>query len=78
MMFYLSDVVKGGKTVFPRLGVAAEPVKGSLLFWFNAKGDGEVEPLSLHGGCPVIFGHKWIANQWIRANSQMFRRKCTK
>jgi len=58
--------------------VAAEPVKGSLLFWFNEKRDGDVESLSLHGGCPVIFGQKWIGNQWIRANSQMFRRKCIK
>lgn len=69
-------MLKGGWTAFPRIGVAARPVKGSAIFWFNMKRNGESDPLSLHGGCPVVLGNKWIANQWVRANSQMFARKC--
>jgi len=68
----------GGLTGFPRIGVSAYPVEGSALFWFNGKPNGDIDQLSLHGGCPVIYGHKWVANQWIRANSQMFKRPCHK
>jgi prolyl 4-hydroxylase len=68
----------GGLTAFPRIGITAKPIKGSGLFWFNTKGSGESEPLSLHGGCPIIYGQKWVANQWVRYNSQMFARPCDK
>lgn len=27
------------------------------------------DPTSLHGGCPVLEGEKWIATRWIRSAS---------
>ena len=50
-----------------------KPVKGNAIFWYNHAIDdqtgkiGEMEKLSLHGGCDVLEGEKWIANLWINA-----------
>jgi len=55
----MTDVIKGGSTVFPRLGIAAHPVKGSAVFWYNLLKNGERNTLMLHGACPVVFGNKW-------------------
>ncbi|XP_064096598.1 prolyl 4-hydroxylase subunit alpha-1-like isoform X4 [Macrobrachium nipponense] len=75
-MFYLSDVEAGGRTAFPKAGVSVTPVKGSAVFWFNLKRNGEVNPRSEHGGCPVLLGHKWVTNKWIREASNFMRRPC--
>jgi len=32
---------------------------------------GERDRYSLHGGCPVIKGEKWIANFWINALDEL-------
>lgn len=56
-----------------KASVVVKPVKGSALFWYNNILDeesgkmGEVDMLSLHGGCDVIKGEKWVANLWINA-----------
>ena len=39
VMFYLSDVV-GGATAFPKLGVAARPRAGSMVYWNNMESSG--------------------------------------
>lgn len=76
-MFYLSDVEAGGRTAFPKAGVSVTPEKGSAVFWFNLKRNGEVNPRSEHGGCPVLLGHKWVTNKWIREALNFMRRPCT-
>ncbi|XP_057374183.1 prolyl 4-hydroxylase subunit alpha-1-like isoform X2 [Daphnia carinata] len=76
-MFYLNDVERGGSTAFPRAGVAVKPVRGGAAFWFNLKRSGKPDPLTLHGACPVLLGHKWVSNKWIRETAQTFNRRCT-
>ena len=45
--------------------------KGKAVLWYNhfLRDDGwmgEVDEFTLHGGCPVKKGEKWIANFWIK------------
>lgn len=56
-----------------KASLIVKPVKGSALFWYNHVLEeesgmmGEVDLLSLHGGCDVFEGEKWVANLWINA-----------
>ena len=51
--------------------IAYKPKRGTALFWYNHKVNqqtgwlGEVDKMSYHGGCDVIRGTKWAANNWI-------------
>jgi prolyl 4-hydroxylase len=77
MLFYVSDDVVGGATVFPFLKLAVKPEKGSALFWYNTHRSGTGGDLAtLHAGCPVVGGSKWITNLWIRELAQTFVRPC--
>ncbi|XP_071382417.1 transmembrane prolyl 4-hydroxylase [Centroberyx affinis] len=47
-----------------------KPTKGTAVFWYNYLSDGrgwvgEQDEYSLHGGCVVTHGTKWVANKWI-------------
>ncbi|XP_065676544.1 transmembrane prolyl 4-hydroxylase [Hydra vulgaris] len=49
-----------------------KPVKGTAVVWYNHYVDykgwlGALEERSLHGGCEVKKGEKWIMNIWITA-----------
>lgn len=49
------------------------PKKGKAIMWYNYVRDdktgwmGPREDRSLHGGCDVIKGHKYVANNWLPA-----------
>ena len=55
----MNDVEAGGSTVFPTLGVKAEARRGSALFWFNLKRNGQGDYRTVHASCPVLLGQKW-------------------
>ena len=57
--FQLTDVLKGGATIFTQLGIRVTPEKNSALFWYNLYKNGEGIVDTFHGGCPVLMGEKW-------------------
>ncbi|XP_033216387.1 prolyl 4-hydroxylase subunit alpha-2-like [Belonocnema kinseyi] len=77
VLFYMNDVAKGGSTVFPALNFTIKPKKGSAVFWYNLKRNGEIEYLAVHGACWVLSGTKWISTIWLHEHGQEFRRPCT-
>ncbi|KAI3383876.1 hypothetical protein SNEBB_003945 [Seison nebaliae] len=76
-MFYMSDVERGGSTVFVPVGARVKPEKGSGIFWHNLYRNGEGKYHTRHAACPVLLGTKWVANKWIRERGQEFRRPCS-
>ncbi|KAL3876429.1 hypothetical protein ACJMK2_034278 [Sinanodonta woodiana] len=77
-LFYLEDVKAGGATAFVNINVTVPVVKGAAAFWYNIKRNGDADGNTLHVGCPVLLGSKWISNKWIRQHAQVFRRPCGK
>ncbi|XP_032578396.1 prolyl 4-hydroxylase subunit alpha-1 isoform X2 [Drosophila sechellia] len=75
-LFYLNEVRQGGGTYFPRLNLTVFPQPGSALFWYNLDTKGNDHMDSLHTGCPVIVGSKWVMSKWINDMGQEFTRPC--
>ncbi|CAG7833470.1 unnamed protein product [Allacma fusca] len=71
----LSDVKRGGETVFLNSGTKITPKKGSAVFWFNRFSCGTPNKLVLHGDCPVILGNKWAA-LWMALYDQQHHLRC--
>jgi hypothetical protein len=47
-----------------RNGLGVRPRRGDALLFFSLKPDGATQdPASLHAGCPVVRGTKWIATK---------------
>ncbi|KAL3629296.1 putative prolyl 4-hydroxylase 7 [Castilleja foliolosa] len=85
VLMYLSNVEKGGETVFPdsdvkqpkgddwsdcaKQGYAVKPEKGDALLFFSLHPNATTDPTSLHGSCPVIEGEKWSGTKWIHVRS---------
>ena len=41
------------------------PRRGDALLFYSLTPDGSIDPRSLHGGCPVVRGEKYVATKWI-------------
>ncbi|GMF27092.1 unnamed protein product [Phytophthora lilii] len=79
VFWYMSDVAKGGHTIFPRAGGAPRPTsmkdctkglkvppkKRKVIVFYSMLPSGEGDPMSLHGGCPVEEGVKYSGNKWV-------------
>jgi prolyl 4-hydroxylase len=79
VFWYMSDVAEGGHTIFPRAGglppprsmkdcskgLKVPPRKRKVIVFYSMLPTGEGDPMSLHGGCPVIDGVKYSGNKWI-------------
>ena len=76
VMGYLTDVALGGGTAFPNAGLHVRPEKGSVVFWWNLQTNGIFDVQTVHGGCPVLVGSKWITNKWIRWKYQELKMAC--
>jgi prolyl 4-hydroxylase len=51
-------------------------LQNDAIFWYNLKSSGDGDYNTLHAGCPVLSGSKWVANQWIKETGQEFVRLC--
>ena len=64
-MIYLNEDVVGGETKFHNLDLKFTPKIGTAIVWQNMV-DGIPTPDSLHEGCDVIDGSKYIITIWVR------------
>eukprot|EP00053_Salpingoeca_punica_P021384 m.212952 g.212952 ORF g.212952 m.212952 type:complete len:591 (-) comp22145_c0_seq1:194-1966(-) len=87
VFFYLNNVTRGGETGFPRAGglptptdyrdcskgIASKPQKGKVIVFYSMLPSGNLDPLSLHGGCTVYEGEKWSINVWLWNTEASYR-----
>ena len=73
-LMYLSDVGEGGNTSFPRADekcldengyFGVQPIKGSVMFFYNLFPDGNVDVTTQHYAEPPVDSEKWMTNLWI-------------
>ena len=65
-MIYLAEPESGGGTAFPLLDLAVQPKLGRILVWNNMAVDGSPNGWTLHEGCEVVAGSKYIVTKWFR------------
>jgi prolyl 4-hydroxylase len=66
LVLYLNDVQSGGATYFPDAGISVAARRGNAVYFRYMNGHRQLDPLSLHGGAPVLDGEKWIMTKWVR------------
>ncbi|XP_040047147.2 prolyl 4-hydroxylase subunit alpha-3 isoform X1 [Gasterosteus aculeatus] len=76
-MIYLSTVEAGGSTAFIYANFSVPVVEKAAIFWWNLHRNGQGDADTLHAGCPVLIGDKWVANKWIHEHGQEFQRRCS-
>jgi prolyl 4-hydroxylase len=65
-MIFLNEPVAGGCTGFPLADLSFTPRRGTLLAWNNLLPDNSPNEFSLHEGCAVEAGAKYLVTQWFR------------
>ena len=56
---FISDVKESGTTTFIYLELSIQPIKGSVIFWYNLDKNGYIDIRMRHDACPVLMGNKW-------------------
>ena len=77
-MAWLKDTELGGATAFTARNFESviHPKKGSAAFWINLTSCHLRDHRSMHAGCPVLKGSKWIVNKWIYSYDQWKQIPC--
>nr|XP_046245497.1 prolyl 4-hydroxylase subunit alpha-3 isoform X2 [Scatophagus argus] len=76
-MIYLSSVEAGGSTAFIYANFSVPVIEKAAIFWWNLHRNGQGNADTLHAGCPVLVGDKWVANKWIHEYGQEFQHRCS-
>jgi prolyl 4-hydroxylase len=66
LIVYLNDVPGGGETIFPEAGLTVGARQGCAVYFRYMNAMRQLDPLTLHGGAPVLAGDKWIMTKWVR------------
>ncbi|EOA95639.1 Prolyl 4-hydroxylase subunit alpha-3, partial [Anas platyrhynchos] len=72
VMIYVSWTQPQGCCGVPNPCPLSAP-QNAALFWWNLRRNGDGDGDTLHAGCPVLAGDKWVANKWIHEHGQEFR-----
>jgi prolyl 4-hydroxylase len=65
-MVFLNEPEAGGQTFFPEVNLKISPRAGNLFTWNNMDETGAPNRFTLHQGCPVDAGVKYIITKWYR------------
>jgi prolyl 4-hydroxylase len=65
-MIYLNEPEGGGETNFSNAGMCISPRTAMLVLWNNMDTIGAPDLMTLHEGCPVTAGTKYIVTKWFR------------
>ncbi|XP_075892550.1 prolyl 4-hydroxylase subunit alpha-3 isoform X2 [Nelusetta ayraudi] len=76
-MIYLTSVEAGGSTAFIYANFSVPVMENAAIFWWNLHRNGQGDEDTLHAGCPVLIGDKWVANKWIHEYGQEFLHPCS-
>ena len=68
-MVFLNAPEGGGQTAFEQAGLKIRPRAGNLLAWNNLDAQGQPNPFTMHQGCPVTAGTKYVITKWYRERS---------
>jgi prolyl 4-hydroxylase len=74
-MIYLNQPEGGGETNFPKAGLCLNPQPAMLVLWNNMKDDGSPQDASIHEGCAVRAGTKYVVTKWFRERFWAANRK---
>lgn len=66
LIVYLNDVLEGGETVFPEVGLSVVPRRGDAVYFEYTNSRMQTDRASAHAGAPVGKGEKWIVTKWMR------------